>query len=110
MRGQLGVGSAHPVERGRQPSADELTRVARGFLQNRYLHEGIAFRGALNPIIGGIKGIDVRDGTQISVQNLGGEGKIARVTYTLQVQLKDKYQFVGNIRSGGCFQRTGICL
>jgi hypothetical protein len=85
---------------GRIPTATELSGIARAHLQHVYKTQGIAFRGPLNPVIGGIEGIDVIEPTTTNVQGGPGPGK-KKISYTLNVQIKDKYKFLGNRRSGG---------
>ncbi len=79
----------------RVPTGPEIASIARDFLKDRYHKQGIAFRGPLNPVIGGIEGVDVVDPVTIMPAATGA------VQYTIVVKFEDKYKFLGNRRSGG---------
>lgn len=83
----------------RLPTAIEIVSITKEYLKKRYREEGIAFRGALNPIIGGIGGIDVVGLATVLQQS--GAKSTTMVKYKFNVKFEDKYKFVGNQRSGG---------
>ena len=77
----------------RLPSATEVEDEARRYLQDLKKKKGIAFRGALNPVIGGVGGVDVVRGQAKLTPS--GQG----LDYEIQVKFSDTYDF-DNKRSG----------
>jgi hypothetical protein len=79
------------------PSEKEVANSARRFLKKRLKKVGIAFRGSLNSVIGGVRDIEVGEKVELAVEPSHGETK--RVDYILAVTLFDTYDFA-NKREG----------
>lgn len=85
------------TKHGRMLTEQEIATVARNYLQARNKKRGIAFRGALNPVIGGITAIDVDP--KIKLTNLPATEEKISADYELGVTLSDTYDF-DNRRTG----------
>jgi hypothetical protein len=81
----------------RLPTEKELADIARQYLQKIKKKKGIAFRGPLNPVVGGLREIDVGPAARFVKRVDAPSGSM--VEYEFDVLLSDTYDF-GNKRTG----------